>query len=364
VRRPGAAALLLGVVLCGLPVSTPSAHADDMSRAQAKVDRLQDVARDATARLLEGTRRWEADVAALHRTQVALQNTRRHLRAQQAELARQQARVGAVARTLYMRPVPDGVHLAITRTPDEVVEALRAQGALNQAEGSQAEVIRLAVVARHALRVKEVEADSLESRARGLAAASAKRLAQLQALAKRTAGQLQDAQDALSKARAAAAEEARERARQRAARNRAATGALCTGKSAAGQANGNLDPASLCPLWRAPGQQLVADAAAAFNRMSRYHAATTGSPLCVTDSYRSYQDQVAVYQSKPGLAAVPGTSEHGWGKAVDLCGGVERAGSPAYDWMKANAPRFGWFHPDWAEPSGSRPEAWHWEFSG
>jgi hypothetical protein len=212
--------------------------------------------------------------------------------------------------------------------------------------------------------VKELEATALESRAAALAEASKKRLAALQALARRTADQLQAAQTALAKARAAAAAEARERARERAARSRAATGALCTGKSTAGQSNGNLDPASLCPLWQAPGQQLVSDAAAAFNRMSRYHAATTGSPLCVTDSYRSYQDQVAVYQSKPGLAAVPGTSEHGWGKAVDLCGGVERAGSPAYEWMKANARRFGWFHPDWAEPSGSRPEAWHWEFSG
>jgi hypothetical protein len=30
--------------------------------------------------------------------------------------------------------------------------------------------------------------------------------------------------------------------------------------------------------------------------------------------------------------------------------------------MKANAGTFGWVHPDWAEPSGSKPEPWHWEF--
>ena len=23
-----------------------------------------------------------------------------------------------------------------------------------------------------------------------------------------------------------------------------------------------------------------------------------------------------------------------------------------------------WFHPDWAEPSGSLPEPWHWEYAG
>ncbi|MCU1602076.1 MAG: D-alanyl-D-alanine carboxypeptidase, partial [Frankiales bacterium] len=68
------------------------------------------------------------------------------------------------------------------------------------------------------------------------------------------------------------------------------------------------------------------------------------------------------YQEKPGLAAVPGTSNHGWGQAVDFCGGVEDTYSPAYNWMVANASRFGWRHPDWARPGGSRPEPWHWEF--
>jgi LAS superfamily LD-carboxypeptidase LdcB len=97
--------------------------------------------------------------------------------------------------------------------------------------------------------------------------------------------------------------------------------------------------------------------------MSKYHAKSVGGPVCVTDSYRSYAAQVDVYHRKPGLAAVPGTSEHGWGLAVDLCGGVQTYGTPAFNWMKANAPRFGFHHPAWAEPSGSRPEAWHWEFT-
>jgi hypothetical protein len=32
--------------------------------------------------------------------------------------------------------------------------------------------------------------------------------------------------------------------------------------------------------------------------------------------------------------------------------------------MVDNAPRFGWFHPEWAELDGSKPEPWHWEFAG
>ena len=91
---------------------------------------------------------------------------------------------------------------------------------------------------------------------------------------------------------------------------------------------------------------------------------TRDHPLCLTDSYRSYGAQVDVYGRKPHLAAVPGTSNHGLGLAVDLCGGVQTFGTAAYRWMKANAPAYGWVHPSWAEPGGSRPEPWHWEFVG
>lgn len=84
----------------------------------------------------------------------------------------------------------------------------------------------------------------------------------------------------------------------------------------------------------------------------------------MTDSYRSYDDQVRVYAEKPTLAAIPGTSNHGWGTALDLCGGIERFGTAQHQWMLLNGPLFGWFHPAWAEPTGSKPEPWHWEFSG
>ncbi len=64
-----------------------------------------------------------------------------------------------------------------------------------------------------------------------------------------------------------------------------------------------------------------------------------------------------------GLAAVPGTSRHGWGKAVDF----EQDGhelffsSSGYAWLKANAWKYGFRHPDWAEPGQSSAEPWHWE---
>jgi LAS superfamily LD-carboxypeptidase LdcB len=86
--------------------------------------------------------------------------------------------------------------------------------------------------------------------------------------------------------------------------------------------------------------------------------------MCITDSYRTYASQVRLYGQKPALAAVPGTSNHGWGLAVDLCGGIESFGTRQYAWMVANAGRFGWLHPEWADPGNGREEPWHWEYAG
>jgi len=129
-----------------------------------------------------------------------------------------------------------------------------------------------------------------------------------------------------------------------------------------GYANGLIPPAALCPLPGAPAHRLRCDAADAFAALGAAYAEDFGKPICLTDSYRTYQAQVAVYAVKPDLAAVPGTSNHGWALAIDFCGGIEGFGTPQHAWMQANAGRFGWVHPAWAEPTGSKPEPWHWEF--
>ena len=129
-------------------------------------------------------------------------------------------------------------------------------------------------------------------------------------------------------------------------------------------ANGQIPTSGLCPLWSAPGDSLRPKAAVAFNAMSKAYAKDFGHPICVTDSYRSYSEQVAVKASRGFWAARPGTSNHGLGLALDLCDGVNSFGSPQHAWMKQNAPLYGWFHPSWAGPSGATPEPWHWEFAG
>lgn len=128
--------------------------------------------------------------------------------------------------------------------------------------------------------------------------------------------------------------------------------------------NGQIPPGALCPLLGAPGESLRPEAAAAFNSMSKAYQRDTGHLLCVTDSYRSYAQQVVTKQQRGGWAAAPGTSNHGLGKALDLCGGVNNFGHPAHAWMQQNAPLYGWFHPSWAAAGGSLPEPWHWEYAG
>jgi hypothetical protein len=138
----------------------------------------------------------------------------------------------------------------------------------------------------------------------------------------------------------------------------------CKGKDVSAFPNGMIPIDALCPLLFTATHRLRADAAFAFNAMATEYAGAFGTPLCVTDSYRTYDAQVVVAAEKPTLAAEPGHSNHGWGLAADLCGGIEAFDTPTHQWMVDNAPRFGWFHPEWAELDGSKPEPWHWEFAG
>ena len=143
----------------------------------------------------------------------------------------------------------------------------------------------------------------------------------------------------------------------------ASIGKPCTGDTAT-YPNGMIPASGLCPVWGAPGESLSPAAAASFSAMSKAYAAQTGVALCITDSYRSLPDQVSIKAKRGRFAATPGTSRHGLGRAVDLCGGVQDFGSPAHQWMRQNAPLYGWFHPSWAAAGGSLPEPWHWEFAG
>lgn len=117
--------------------------------------------------------------------------------------------------------------------------------------------------------------------------------------------------------------------------------------------NGRIPASALSPIGQGE-HRLWAPAATSFQRMSEA-AARDGVTLRVTDSYRSYDQQVSLAErkglySQGGLAARPGTSNHGWGRAVDL-----DTGGGATEWLRANAARFG-FHEDVPR------EPWHWTY--
>lgn len=97
-------------------------------------------------------------------------------------------------------------------------------------------------------------------------------------------------------------------------------------------------------------------------------------PTSRADTYRTYQEQVALFTSRytmtplpgrpskvwdgrrwwlrPGMAtaAVPGTSNHGLGLAVDIWS----ASGERLDWLEANALTYGF---SWEFTSGAEP--WH-----
>jgi zinc D-Ala-D-Ala carboxypeptidase len=126
-------------------------------------------------------------------------------------------------------------------------------------------------------------------------------------------------------------------------------------------ANGLLPKWALCHLpGYAARDQLRADAAKAFVDLNAAYRAHFGRKICITDSYRTLASQQRVYYEKPGMAAVPGTSNHGWGLALDLGCGVQTYRSTEFNWLKQHGARFGWVHPSWAEHSPFEP--WHWEY--
>ncbi len=84
-------------------------------------------------------------------------------------------------------------------------------------------------------------------------------------------------------------------------------------------------------------------------------AAVDGVDVGITDSYRpiAVQERLAREKglySQGGLAAVPGTSNHGWGVATDL----DLDGS-ALEWMRENGWRYGFVEDVPREP-------WHWTY--
>ncbi|MDN4476519.1 D-alanyl-D-alanine carboxypeptidase family protein [Demequina sp. SYSU T00192] len=150
----------------------------------------------------------------------------------------------------------------------------------------------------------------------------------------------------------------------------AATGDDATGTTAPALArdfdNGFIPADALCGL---PWREDLLLACGAADDLARLDAAfhdLFGLHIPVSSAYRDYAGQLAATARYGGMAAVPGTSNHGWGEATDLSepglpGGYD---GEAYAWLISAAPSYGWTLPAWARPDGSKPEPWHLEHVG
>ena len=130
-----------------------------------------------------------------------------------------------------------------------------------------------------------------------------------------------------------------------------------------GYQNGRIPLDQMQELTFNSNKYLRPDAAAALERLNAAYERHFGTDIGPVDAYRDMAAQQACYDDKPGLCAKPGTSNHGWGLAVDLDGGgINDYGTPEHDWMEAHAGRFGWLNPPWAQADGEKPEPWHWQY--
>lgn len=113
------------------------------------------------------------------------------------------------------------------------------------------------------------------------------------------------------------------------------------------------------------GEHFEPEAAAHLIELEAAFTAKWGYPAIIIEGYRSLATQQDLYRHwinrdlGYNLAAYPGTSNHGYGRAADFGSHIDVYGSPQKDWMNAHAPEFGW-HP--AGDDFSPREAWHFEY--
>jgi hypothetical protein len=130
-------------------------------------------------------------------------------------------------------------------------------------------------------------------------------------------------------------------------------GTLVPPAELAGYGNGRI-PAGRLQSLGVGDHQLWAPAATAFRQMSAA-ARADGVTLDVNDSYRDLAGQQEVARTKGlysqgGLAAVPGSSTHGWGVSLDL-----EVDGRSTQWLRENGWRYGFVEDVAREP-------WHWTY--
>jgi len=392
IQRPRARlATLIVVPLLVVGLATPAVASDSpptpqtLAALKAEADAVQ-------AKLTTGARSLEAAQSKLTALSAAAATAKAAAAAVNSELAVLRDQLSSYAAALYVHPAAQDAAAALTNSADleTTVQGVQMLSIVNRDRG---DVLNAVIAAEQRAEVLNTQAAQAVAAAAHVQTSMASQVVALQTESAAASTQLIDAQAAYqaavaraATARLAAAKVALDQkvardavavkaqaalaqaASDRAARDAAdATGSVadCAASSRGyptgpwgGYSDGLIPSSQLCAIIG--GGRLRPDAAAAFNAMSQAYAQAFGTNLCVGDSYRSYSQQVSVFRERPSLAAVPGTSNHGWGLAVDLGCGVQSSRSAQYRWMSRTASQFGWVHPAWAVHDPYEP--WHWEF--
>ncbi|GAA1406658.1 hypothetical protein AUR04nite_05480 [Glutamicibacter uratoxydans] len=139
------------------------------------------------------------------------------------------------------------------------------------------------------------------------------------------------------------------------------------------QSNGNI-PASMLAAagWDKEKTLLAAPAVADLTKLNTAFKNKFGKNLDIDLAYRTLDTQKFFYSELgPYIAAKPGTSNHGWGLAIDFPESYNYSFSGKYyKWLKANSSKYNWVHRKNLEQyrsDGSKnpyAEAWHFEYVG
>lgn len=133
------------------------------------------------------------------------------------------------------------------------------------------------------------------------------------------------------------------------------------------QLNGKV-PASLLVAipWDREKTLIAAPALADLTRLNTAFKKKFGTPLSIDLAYRTRATQDYYFtELGPLIAAKPGTSNHGWGTAIDVPETYDYSfRGKYYKWLKLNSKKYNWVHRAYLEEGSKYAEAWHFEYVG
>lgn len=130
-------------------------------------------------------------------------------------------------------------------------------------------------------------------------------------------------------------------------------------------ANGRLASSNLVAISWDPGQNLIAGPALGdLTKMNQAFKKKFGHNLEIDLTYRTRGTQEYLYRELgPMIAAKPGTSNHGWGLAIDFPETRDYGfGGKYYTWLTAHSAKYGWVHHKVYDKGSPYAEAWHFEY--